>query len=288
MNASGKTQVYGVIGDPIEHTLSPAMHNAAFKTLNLDSVYLAFKVRSNQVENALRGMRGLGLRGLNVTMPHKKAVIPFLDKVDATAALLESVNTIVNLESKLWGFSTDGEGALRALQENGVKLANSKMVLLGAGGAANAIAFASAASVSELIVLNRTPEKTQKLTQVLNNKTRGRVTDAQLTEDTLQRSLQDANVLVNATSVGMNPNTNESLVEPSLLRSDLTVMDIVYNPLETKLARDAKAAGARVISGLDMLVYQGAASFEKWTGLKAPVKAMKKALLNQLGGKRGK
>lgn len=189
------------------------------------------------MENALRGMRGLGLRGLNVTMPHKKAVIPFLDKVDATAALLESVNTIVNLESKLWGFSTDGEGALRALQENGVKLANSKMVLLGAGGAANAIAFASAASVSELIVLNRTPEKTQKLTQVLNNKTRGRVTDAQLTEDTLQRSLQDANVLVNATSVGMNPNTNESLVEPSLLRSDLTVMDIVYNPLETKLAR---------------------------------------------------
>ncbi len=286
MNVSGKTAVYGVIGDPIEHTLSPAMHNAAFETMGLNCVYAAFKVPPSQIENALLGMRGLGVCGLNVTMPHKKAVIQFLDKVDETAKLLESVNTIVNVDGKLCGFSTDGEGALRGLQEGGTRLANSKVVLLGAGGAANAIAFALATAVKELVILNRTPEKTKRLAKIIEEKMRISVHGGQLTAANLKRNLQGADILINATSIGMNPKSNESFVKPAFLRQSQTVMDIVYDPLETRLAKDADAAGAKVISGLDMLIYQAAASFEMWTGKRAPVAVMKKAALHQLSGRK--
>ncbi len=286
MNVSGKTQIYGVIGDPIEHTLSPAMHNAAFDALGLNCVYLAFRVTPDQIENTLRGVQGLGIRGLNVTMPHKKAVISFLDKVDKTASLLESVNTIINIDDKLCGFSTDGQGALRALQENGAEIEKSKVVLLGAGGAANAIAFALASAVKELVILNRTQNKTKKLTEIIPKKIRKKVVGQQLTTETLQAHLRDAEILINATSVGMNPRANETLVKKELLTSSLTVMDIVYDPIKTRLAIEAEAAGAKLISGLDMLVFQGAASFEMWTSSKAPSDVMKWAALRQLAGRR--
>jgi shikimate dehydrogenase len=262
------------------------MHNAAFDALGLNCVYLAFRVTPDQIENTLRGVQGLGIRGLNVTMPHKKAVISFLDKVDKTASLLESVNTIINIDDKLCGFSTDGQGALHALQENGAEIEKSKVVLLGAGGAANAIAFALASAVKELVILNRTQNKTKKLTEILPMKIRRKVVGHQLTTETLQTHLRDADILINATSVGMNPRANETLVKKELLTSSLTVMDIVYDPIKTRLAVEAEAAGAKVISGLDMLVFQGAASFEMWTGSKAPAEVMKWAALRQLAGRR--
>ena len=282
MNPSGKTAVYAVIGEPIAHSLSPVMQNAAFEASELDCVLLAFKVVPAEVENALRGVRGFGIRGLNVTMPHKNAVIAHLDEVDETATFLGSVNTILNEGCKLRGFSTDGAGALRALKENGVTLTGKKLVLLGAGGAARAIAFSMAKEVGELVLLNRTPEKTAPLAEALNQKFHRKVTVDSFSPSTLKKSLQDADVLINATSVGMHPQASLSLVEPELLKPTLTVMDIVYNPLETKLAKDAKAAGAKVVSGLEMLIYQGAASFELWTGKPAPVEVMRKAALNSL------
>lgn len=282
MTISGKTHVCGVIGDPIEHTLSPAMQNAAFEHLKLDWVFLAFKVKATEVEDALRGMRGLGIRGLNVTMPHKNTVIAFLDKVDESAKFLGSVNTILADDGELKGFSTDGLGAVNALKENGVKLSGKKVVLLGAGGAAKAVAFAIAKEARELIILNRTSEKTNQLAETLSSRLGKKVAGERLTPRITQKELENADILINATSVGMHPQADQSLVAPQWLKPNLAVMDIVYNPLETKLAKDAKAAGAQIISGVEMLIYQGAASFEIWTGHKAPVEVMRKAALNQL------
>lgn len=284
MNVSGKTAVYGVIGDPIEHTMSPTMQNAAFEAANVDGVFLAFKVPMGSVETALNGIRALGFRGMNVTMPHKAAVIPFLDEVDEMARNLDSVNTILNTGGKLRGLSTDGAGAHRALEENGVQLAGKKLVLLGAGGAARAIAFALAKEVNELVLLNRTPMKMDDLAEVVSKKFHKKVVVGTLSPRNVQSSLKGADVLINATSVGMNPHSTGTLVKSNWLNSHLTIMDVVYNPLETKLAKDARKAGAKVISGLEMLLYQGAASFEIWTGKPAPVAAMRQAVLKQLQG----
>lgn len=279
---SGKTQIYGVIGDPVEHSLSPVMHNAAFKALKVDGVFLAFKVKKMEVKSAIEGMRALGICGFNVTMPHKNAVIPYLDEVDETSKLLGSVNTILNDNGKLRGVSTDGVGALRALQENSVMVKGRKVVLLGGGGAGKAIAYTLAKEVDQLILLNRTPEKIRNLSKDIDRVFHKEITVDILSSKTIETNLKDADILINATNVGMHPNSAESIVNSRFLKPELAVMDIVYNPIETKLAKDAKDAGARVVNGLEMLVYQGAASFELWIGKIAPVKVMRQAALNQL------
>jgi len=282
MTISGKTQVCGVIGDPIAHSLSPTIQNAAFNHLELDFVFVAFRVKAADLENAMRGMRGLGIHGLNVTMPHKSAVIVCLDEVDSTVKFLGSANTILNREGKFSGFSTDGVGALKALRENDVVLSGKKVLLLGAGGAAKAIAFALAQEVEELAILNRAVGKAKELEEALGQMFNRKVVSDTLSSDAIVKHLRDSDILINATSVGMKPNFNQSIVQPQWLRSDLTVMDIVYNPVETKLAKNSQAAGAKVISGVEMLIYQGAASFEIWTGRSAPIEAMRKAALNKL------
>ncbi len=282
MAISGKTRVCGVIGDPIEHTLSPAIHNAAFSYLNLDFVFLAFHVNASELEKAICGMRGLGIHGLNVTMPHKTRVIRYLDEVDSTVKFLGSANTLLNRNGKIEGFSTDGVGALKAIVENGVSLSGKKVLLLGAGGAAKAIAFALVQKVGKLVILNRSGEKAEVLAEKLRRIFNPKVVGAALSYSEITENLRDSEVLINATSAGMKPNLNQSLVEPQWLRSDLVVMDIVYNPVETKLAKDAKAVGAKVISGVEMLIYQGAASFEIWTDKSAPIEIMRKAALSKL------
>jgi shikimate dehydrogenase len=282
MVISGKTKVCGVIGDPIEHTLSPLMHNAAFEALKLDFVFSAFKVKPDEVGNAVAGMRALNIQGLNVTMPHKNAVIKYLDDLDQTAKSLSAVNTIQNKNGKLLGFNTDGIGALAALRENDVEPKGKKIVLFGAGGAAKAIAFALGKEAGELSILNRTMKPAVELANRLKLTFNMKVFVYALSPFTVKATLAEADLLINASSVGMNPNADQTLVPSKLLKPELAVMDIVYNPLETKLAKDAKAAGAKVVSGVEMLIYQGAASFEIWTGCKAPVEVMRKAVLNQV------
>jgi len=282
MTITGKTRVCGVIGDPIEHSLSPIMHNAAFEARKLDFVFLAFRVKSTEVGNAVAGMRALNIRGLNVTMPHKSSVINHLDRVDLSAQIVNSVNTILNEENLLFGFNTDGVGALKALRENGVEPKGRKVLLLGAGGAARAIAYTLAKEADELAVLNRTVKQARELAKLLEKSLNKKVIAGSLSPGDIQRNIEDSDILVNATSVGMKPKPDESPVATKALRSNLAVMDIVYNPMETKLAKDAKAAGAQVISGVEMLIYQGAASFEIWTGKSAPVEVMREAALNHL------
>ncbi len=282
MEISGTSKVCAIIGDPVGHSLSPVMHNAAFKELGLNLVYVAFTVTRNELKEAISGARTLGLRGLNVTMPHKNAVMKYLDKIDSTAKAIGAVNTILNNKGKLIGFNTDGTGAMIALQKNGVSPVGKKFVLLGAGGAGKAIAFQAAQDVEELVILNRTSEKAEMLAEVLHKKFGKKVKGGALSSEILKEELRDADILVNATSVGMHPDVNRNIVPKSSLRPDLCVMDIIYSPLETKLVLDAKAVGAKVVSGLEMLVYQGAVSFEIWTNCSAPVEVMKKAALNKL------
>ena len=189
MVISGKTRVCGVIGDPIEHTLSPAIHNAAFNHLKLDFVFLAFRVKAADLENAVRGMRGLGIHGLNVTMPHKSTVIAYLDEVDPAVKFLGSANTILNKDGKLSGFNTDGVGALKALRENCTELSEKKVLLFGAGGAAKAIAFSLAEEVGELVVLNRAAEKAAVLADALNRMFGKKIVGDALSPSTVQKNL---------------------------------------------------------------------------------------------------
>ena len=282
MEISGGTRVCGIIGDPIEHSLSPIMHNASFQDLKLDFVYIPFRVKQNELREAILGARSLDVHGLNVTMPHKNVVIKYLDEIDPTARSIGAVNTILNDKGRLIGYNTDGAGALKALKENTVGLDVKKLLLLGAGGAGKAIAFYAAQEVEELKILNRTTQKAKELAEVLRKKFRKKIDGNQLSTKIIKEELKDANILINATSVGMHPDVDRSLVDPSWLRPELCVMDIVYNPIETKLAKDARLTGANVVSGIEMLVYQGATSFEIWTNHQAPIKVMKAAVLNKL------
>jgi len=283
MKISGKTKVCGIIGEPIEHTLSPTMHNAAFEKLNLDFVYVPFKVKMGMLREAIRGMRNLGIVGLNVTMPYKSTVMQYLDEVDLTARHVDAVNTILNEGGNLIGYNTDGVGALNALKENGVALNGKNLLLLGAGGAGKAIAFHTAQKAAKLVILNRTLQKAKKLTEALRKEFKNKeIICKKLSAEAVKEELKNANILINATSIGMHPNIDQSPVPSRLMKPDLCVMDIVYNPPETKLLKDAKAAGAKVVSGIEMLVYQGAASFEIWTKHRAPVEVMKQAVLDRL------
>jgi shikimate dehydrogenase len=285
MDVSGETRVCGIIGDPVTNTLSPVMHNTAFAKLKLNFVYVPFRVRRHELRKALVGSRSLGIVGLNVTMPHKTLVLRYLDEIEPTAKLVGAVNTILNDERELKGYNTDGIGALRALKENGISLEGRRMLLLGAGGAARSIAFSAAEKTEKLWVLNRTANKAKELAQTLRKTFGNNVGSSPLSAKNLRDKLEDADIIVNATSVGMSPKTHESLVPANLLRKESCVMDIVYCPMETRLLREAKAAGAKTVSGIDMLVFQGASSFEIWTNHSAPIKVMKQAVMNSLRGR---
>ncbi|KON33946.1 MAG: hypothetical protein AC479_02695 [miscellaneous Crenarchaeota group-6 archaeon AD8-1] len=282
MTVSGKTKIYGVIGDPIEHSLSPTIQNSAFQYFNLDFIFLAFNVKNEELKNFIKCTRSFGIQGLNVTMPHKENVIRYLDEIDDNARFLNSVNTIVNNKGRLFGYTTDGIGAVCALKENNVDLASSKVVLLGAGGAGRAIALSLADKVANLVILNRDLEKAKRLYIKLKQKFNRNIFGGSLSEDSIKKHLENSDVLINATNVGMKPNQTESIIDSSMLSSNLTVMDIVYNPIETKLLVDAKRIGANIINGIEMLIYQGAASFELWSGKKAPIDVMKKAAIKKI------
>lgn len=281
----GRTKVVGIIGDPVEHSLSPRMHNAAFRRLNLDYVYVPFRVRSDKLSEAIRGIRALGLRGVNVTIPHKVSVVPLLDWVDETAVEIGAVNTIVVEGDTLKGYNTDGAGCLEALKEEGVEVEGAKVVVIGAGGAARAITYCLAPLASEVVILNRTAAKALALAEELRGKG-WNVRGGGLGREVLEAELRDADLLVNATSVGMYPNVDESPVPRDVLKSSLTVFDAVYNPIETKLLRDAKSVGAKTVDGVGMLVNQGAIAFKLWTGVEPPKDVMRGAVIEGLSAGR--
>jgi shikimate dehydrogenase len=273
---SGSTRLAAVIGAPVRHSLSPAIHNAAFRAAGLDWVYVALPVEVGHVPHALAGMRALGIGGLNVTMPHKEAVHDAMDVLAPAAAALRTVNTVVPLpDGRLVGHTTDGAGYLDALRiDEGVDVTDMRVVVLGAGGAARSVVDALArAGAAQVIVVNRSPENAVSAATLAGSVGRTGV----------MADVVAADLVVNATPIGMG--TEAMPVDPALLRAGQIVTDLVYHPLDTALLRAARAAGARAVDGLGMLVHQAAHSFRLWTGVDAPVTVKRGAALAELAAR---
>jgi shikimate dehydrogenase len=274
--SDGHTQLVGLIGWPVEHSLSPAMHNAAFDALGLNWRYVPLPVPPGQVKTAVRGLAALGFRGANVTVPHKQAVMPVLDSIVPNARALGAVNTLVigrraDGTSTIGGYNTDDKGFVGALRQGGFEPEDGgNIVVVGAGGAARAVVFGLLWSgLGEIVVLNRTLERAQALISDLSYHPpfAARLRALPLTPETLVESARAADLLVNATTLGMWPHVEGSIWPADVpLPAHLTVFDLVYNPLETRLLRQARESGARAVDGLGMLVRQGAIAFEMWTG----------------------
>lgn len=281
---TGRTRLCAIIGYPVEHTMSPAMQNAAFRATGLDWVYAAFSVSPQDLPAAIAGIKALGMPGINITIPHKVSVIPLLDGLDPLAEKIGAVNTIVNENGKLTGYNTDASGFLQALLEKGIEPEGRQFAVLGSGGASRAVAFILAEKGAGVVILNRASgmDRAVKLAETVTRATGHGMKALELNRANLVRALDKADILVNTTSVGMSPDTENSPVPPDLLKPGLVVYDIVYNPVMTRLLRDAESAGAEIISGTDMLVWQGAMAFEKWTGEKPPVEVMKQELVKHL------
>ncbi|OPX84761.1 MAG: Shikimate dehydrogenase [Pelotomaculum sp. PtaB.Bin104] len=284
---SGRTRVCGIFGCPIGHSFSPAMHNAAFTALSLDFVYVPFLVESENLRAAVEAVKALGLAGVNVTIPHKQAVMPLLDEVTESAALIGAVNTIVNQKGYLLGDNTDGNGFLRALEEETRLTPTGKTVfILGAGGAARAVAIQLAlAGVKKVYLSNRSRERAEQLAALITKKTKAVAEvvswpDGKEEDWRLTGALRSCDLVVQTTPIGMYPDNSLTLQLPEgIFRPGLVACDLVYNPVETLFLKSARQAGATPMNGLGMLLYQGALSFEQWTGVPAPVEAMKKALI---------
>jgi len=284
---NGRTGVCGIIGCPVEQSFSPAMHNAAFAALGLDFVYVPFPVSPPLLPAAVTAVRALGLAGVNVTVPHKQAVLPFLDELSGEARLAGAVNTIVNRSGGLYGDNTDGKGFLHSLKEGAAFVPSGKTALiLGAGGAARAVAAGLAlAGAKKLVVANRSQGRAVELAGFITEKTGVKAEvvpwPAGRFETIPGEALSEADLVVQATPLGMHPNDASTAPLPfELFRPGQVACDLVYNPVETLFLKRAARAGATVVDGLGMLLYQGALSFEMWTGVAAPLEVMRDALLS--------
>lgn len=285
MKLSGRTKLYGLFGSPVEHSKSPAMYNYCFEKWGLDQVYLAFDVSAEDAGKAIEAFRTMGMKGANVTMPCKQAVVPYLDEISDAVRLSGACNTIVEKDGKLTGHNTDGQGYVINLKAHGVDIRGKKLVLLGAGGASTAIQVQSLLDGAEKVsVFNQKDafwDKAEAKIQELQKEFPDRVIELLdlADEALLAEKIREADILTNATRVGMKPMDDMSLIQDlSLLRPDLVVADTVYEPEETKLLRDAKVKGCKTVGGLGMLLYQGAVAVELYTGQEMPIEEIKKEL----------
>lgn len=290
MNITAKTKILGIFGYPTGHTISPAMHNAVIKALRLDMVYLPFEVKPSELREAIKCIKSIGMIGVNITIPHKEAVIKFIDDVSEEARHIGAVNTIVNKDGRLIGHNTDGYGYITSLKEEcNFNPKGKNIAILGAGGAARGILVAlSVKKPKTIVIANRTLARAISLIKAFKGKfpeTKFKAVD--LNKDILKKYFKEIELLVNTTSVGMKK--NETVEIPlELLPKTAVVSDIVYNPLETLLLKKAKKLGLTTHSGLGMLVHQGVKSFKLWTDMDAPIEVMRKAALKALkiGGRK--
>ena len=268
-------KTYCIIGDPVSHSLSPAMHNAAFKSLSLDNVYIAYKVASHELESSVESLRSINISGFNVTIPHKSTILRYLDEIDLISSEAGAVNTVTNIDGKLTGSNTDVEGFLQPLLNRSIDFKGLSVLLLGAGGSARAVvtSLSNVGAISKLVVANRTSSKSLELCKLAD--LHGLNCSVSSIEEA-KAIAKHFDLIVNATSVGLQ--SNESILDSEDIDGNSTVYDLVYRPVMTKLLENAQEKGARIIYGYEMLLEQGARAFEIWTGLKAPIPAMKKAL----------
>lgn len=281
LSIDGKTTVCAVIGDPVEHSLSPCMHNAAFESLDLPFVYTAFHVRD--VEKAVHGVLGFNIKGLSVTIPHKTTVMPYLDEIDDLSKTIGAVNTITNENGVLKGTNTDSYGALSAL-ETCCNIENKSVLLLGVGGAARAIAFGLACEKqpANLVLSARNIEKANALLDDLKPNTTVNIQSVSFEEDDFSDIFKQSGIVINCTPVGMHPNVNECLIPEDWFQPEQVVFDTIYNPGKTLLLQRAEAHGGVILNGVPMFVHQGAKQFELWTGKPAPIEVMENAVKHAL------
>lgn len=278
-----KTQLCAVIGNPISHSMSPAIHNAGYAELDLDFAYVPCQVED--VKGMLNGMRAMhNFRGLSVTIPHKVTAMKYVDEVVETDRVIGSINTIVKRDGKLIGMGTDGPGALKALTDAGVNPDGKTVLMLGCGGAARAIAFtlAQKTGLAELCMLDINAEMLQELTADLQANTGAKISSELMNDDSLAVAMGKADVIIHCTPIGMHPKEDASLVPADLFRTGQVVLDIVYNPLQTKLLADAEARGLKTISGVEMFINQAVLQFEIFTGGPAPEEVMRKVVMESL------
>jgi quinate/shikimate dehydrogenase len=284
MNITGYTKQLCLIGNPVAHSLSPAMHNEACRLLNLDYVYTAFQVYDDDFPRAIEGLKAMHVCGFNVTMPGKRIVANLVDEISREAALSASVNTVLPKDGKLYGYSTDGYGFMQSMRDAGRDLKGEKLSVLGMGGAATAICVQAALDgVSEIVIFRRKNAKWQKALSFadhLQEETGVSVKVADINDSALlKKHSLESSVLVNATSAGMKPHEDELPIKDlSILRKDLFVFDVIYNPMETAFYHAAKEIGAPVLNGIPMLINQGAKAFEYFTGHQMPVKEVTRAV----------
>lgn len=284
----GHTRLLGIFATPIGHSLSPAMHNLAFAHLHLNYTYLAFEVGREQLPAAIQAMRTLNMRGANISLPNKEAVLPLLDRLTPAARLAGAVNTIINDDGQLTGDTTDGRGVMDDLAAHGHRVKGQTITLIGAGGAATPIAIQTALDGAGLIhIFNRRAGShwgnAQKLVELINQQTHSKAQLHALEDQAaLRKCLAQSTILIDATSMGMGKLKDVSpITDPTMLRSDLVVYDTVYQPRQTKLLRIARQAGVRhAYNGLGMLLYQGAACFKEWTGQEMPVELVKQQVFH--------
>ncbi|MBU0985854.1 MAG: shikimate dehydrogenase [Proteobacteria bacterium] len=280
---SPATRFCAVIGNPIAHSLSPAIHNAAFEELDLDFVYVACRVED--VKSALVGMRALNnFRGMSITIPHKVEAMKHMDQIADVDISIGSINTVINEKGMLFGMGTDGPGALKAIVDAGVEIESKNIVILGSGGAARAISFnlARHARLGELTILDIDETMLRQLTKDLKSDTDTSIKSKLLSDDSLAAAMKNADVVIHCSPVGMHPKADASLIPADLFRPGQVVFDIVYTPLETKLLADARAHGLKVISGVEMFINQAVLQFEKFTGVDAPVEVMRRVVMEKL------
>jgi shikimate dehydrogenase len=286
---SGKTRVVGVFGWPIEHSLSPAMHNAAFAALGLSWVYVPFPVPPDGLQKALAALPALGIVGVNLTIPHKERAIEYMHELTPIAEAIGAINTVHCLPEGLLGDNTDGEGFFRPLQERHYDVGGKAALLVGAGGAARAVAYTLVQKgIKKLTIANRTPERAEQLAEWVHARCPLSCEVEAISLDCrsrLRAVMKEAQLLVNSTSVGMYPyHEAEPPIPPEWLQANCLVYDLVYNPMETRLLQAARARGCATIDGVQMLVWQGAAAFERWVGQSPPVATMEAAVRGKLQG----
>lgn len=281
-----RTMRAGIIGDPVGHSVSPAMQAAAYEAMGLDAIYIPFQVRKKDVVNVVETMGAMGFTGCNVTIPHKQTVLPLMDELDESAAACGAVNTILFRDGKKKGYNTDGLGFVRAMKEKaGFDPKGKKCLVIGAGGAARGVTSALAmAGVSRFIVLNR-PEEAEmayKLSDDMNTRRGGISTAGTLSHEAVAEALEESDFVLNATCVGMTPDVDGVAFDTSLLNARHAVFDVIYTPRETRLLREAGMRGCKTLSGFWMLIYQGVESIRIWTGMDAPADVMAKAAEERL------
>ncbi len=277
MKITSKTSLVGIIGHPVEHSLSPVIHNACFKALELPFVYLAFDV--TDVENAIHGIRALGIRGVSVTIPHKISVIKYLDKIEDIAQKIGAVNTIINDQSKLLGYNTDAYGISMAFKEAGVNLTGKRCLVLGSGGAARAASFVLCeAGPESLDIASIENDQLNILINDLRKNYKHNINGITWTDESIKKLIESAEIIINATPVGMWPNTDASPINPDLLKKGKTVFDVIYTPPETVLLKSAQKRGCITISGVEMFIHQAAEQFRLFTGVDAPLQIIRRSL----------